>query len=110
MSIVLTEKAANEVRRAMDEMKAEDGSMLRVSVTGGGCSGFQYSLTFDNAYDENADTKLDFHGVPVVVDRKSALYLEGAELDYIDGIEQRGFTFRNPNAVKSCGCGQSFQA
>ena len=110
MSIVLTEKAANEVRRAMDEIKAEDGSMLRVSVTGGGCSGFQYSLTFDNAYDDKADTKLDFHGVPVVVDRKSALYLDGAELDYIDGIEQRGFTFRNPNAVKSCGCGQSFQA
>lgn len=110
MSIVLTEKAAGEVRRAMDEMKADDGAMLRVSVTGGGCSGFQYSLTFDKDYDEKSDTKLDFHGVPVVVDRKSALYLEGAELDYIDGIEQRGFTFRNPNAVKSCGCGQSFQA
>jgi iron-sulfur cluster assembly protein len=110
MSIVLTEKAANEVRRAMGEMKAEDGSMLRVSVVGGGCSGFQYSLTFDREFDENTDTKLDFHGVPVVVDRKSALYLEGAELDYIDGIEQRGFTFRNPNAAKTCGCGHSFQA
>lgn len=110
MSIMLTEKAANEVRRAMDEMKAEEGSMLRVAVVGGGCSGFQYSLTFDNNYDEKSDTKLDFHGVPVVVDRKSALYLEGSELDYIDGIEQRGFTFRNPNAVKTCGCGHSFQA
>jgi iron-sulfur cluster assembly protein len=110
MSIVLTEKAAGEVRRAMDEMKAEEGSVLRVSVVGGGCSGFQYSLTFDNNYDEKTDTKLDFHGVPVVVDRKSALYLEGSELDYIDGIEQRGFTFRNPNAVKTCGCGHSFQA
>src|SRR5688572_30569613 len=101
MSIVLTEKAASEVRRAMDEMKAEEGAMLRVSVVGGGCSGFQYSLTFDNAFDEKSDTKLDFHGVPVVVDRKSALYLEGSELDYVDGIEQRGFTFRNPNAVKT---------
>jgi iron-sulfur cluster assembly protein len=110
MSIVLTEKAANEVRRAMDEMKAEEGSMLRVAVVGGGCSGFQYSLTFDNNFDEKTDTKLDFHGVPVVVDRKSALYLEGSELDYVDGIEQRGFTFRNPNAVKTCGCGHSFQA
>jgi iron-sulfur cluster assembly protein len=94
----------------MDEMKAEEGSMLRVAVVGGGCSGFQYSLTFDNNFDEKTDTKLDFHGVPVVVDRKSALYLEGSELDYIDGIEQRGFTFRNPNAVKTCGCGHSFQA
>jgi iron-sulfur cluster assembly protein len=110
MSIVLTEKAANEVRRAMDEMKAEEGAMLRVAVVGGGCSGFQYSLTFDKSFDEKSDTKLDFHGVPVVVDRKSALYLEGSELDYVDGIEQRGFTFRNPNAVKTCGCGHSFQA
>jgi iron-sulfur cluster assembly protein len=110
MSIVLTEKAAHEVKRAMDEMKAEDGAMLRVAVVGGGCSGFQYSLTFDNSFDEKTDTKLDFHGVPVVVDRKSALYLDGAELDYVDGIEQRGFTFRNPNAVKTCGCGHSFQA
>jgi iron-sulfur cluster assembly protein len=110
MSIVLTEKAANEVKRAMDEMKAEEGAMLRVSVVGGGCSGFQYSLTFDNAFDDKSDTKLDFHGVPVVVDRKSALYLEGAELDYVEGIDQRGFTFKNPNAVKTCGCGHSFQA
>ncbi|MCA9238284.1 MAG: iron-sulfur cluster assembly accessory protein [Planctomycetales bacterium] len=110
MSVVLTEKAASEVKRIMADQKLEDGTVLRVGVAGGGCSGFSYSLGFDKAYDEKADSKFDFHGVPVVVDKKSALYLDGTTVDFHEGIDRRGFTFDNPNAVKSCGCGSSFQA
>lgn len=110
MAIVLTEKAAQEVRRIMDDQKLEPGTLLRVGVTGGGCSGFSYALGFDQQYDDKADAKYDFHGVPVVVDKKSALFLDGATVDFYDGIEKRGFTFDNPNAVKTCGCGSSFQA
>jgi iron-sulfur cluster assembly protein len=110
MSVVLTERAAEEVKRIIEQQKLEEGSFLRVGVTGGGCSGFSYSLGFDNEYDEKADSKVDLHGVQVVVDKKSALYLDGTKVDFYDGIEKRGFTFENPNAVKSCGCGSSFQA
>jgi len=110
MVVNLTEKAAKEVKRIMEEQKLEEGTVLRVGVTGGGCSGFSYALGFDKAYDENDDTKASLHGVDVVIDRKSALYLEGTTLDFYDGLEKRGFTFENPNAVKSCGCGSSFQA
>ena len=77
---------------------------------GGGCSGFSYALGFDKTYDAAVDSKYDYHGVPVVVDKKSALYLDGTTVDFYDGIEKRGFTFDNPNAVKTCGCGSSFQA
>ena len=112
MPIVLTEKAASEVKRILDEQKdqIEEGSALRLRVVGGGCSGFQYSLNFDNQFDEKADSRYDLHGVKVVVDKKSNLYLDGTTIDFHDSIEQRGFAFNNPNAVRTCGCGSSFQA
>src|SRR5262245_52720824 len=110
MSIVLTEKAANEVKRIIGDQKLEPSTLLRVGVTGGGCSGFSYALGFDQKFDETVDARYEYHGVPVVVDKKSALYLDGTTVDFYDGIERRGFTFDNPNAVKSCGCGSSFQA
>ncbi len=110
MSILLTERAATEVKRIMDDQKMEEGTVLRVGVRGGGCSGFSYALGFDNTYDDKADTKYECHGVDVIVDRKSALYLDGTTVDFYEGLEKRGFTFENPNAVKSCGCGSSFQA
>lgn len=110
MSVNLTERAATEVKRILDEQKLGDNALLRVGVTGGGCSGFSYSLGFDKAFDEKSDSKYDFHGVDVVVDKKSALYLDGTTVDFFDGLEKRGFTFDNPNAVKTCGCGSSFQA
>lgn len=110
MAITLTERAASEVKRIMDEQKLDDGTVLRIGVTGGGCSGFSYALGFDTSVDEAADAKSSQHGVDVVVDRKSSLYLDGTTLDFYDGLEKRGFTFDNPNAVKSCGCGSSFQA
>ncbi|MEC9092428.1 MAG: iron-sulfur cluster assembly accessory protein [Planctomycetota bacterium] len=110
MSLLLTEKAANEIRRAMEEQNPGQDVMLRVGVKGGGCSGFQYALDFDDKSDDEADLKIEQHGVTVVVDKKCLLYLEGTTLDYYESIENRGFTFDNPNVTKSCGCGSSFQA
>ena len=110
MGIVLTEDAAKEVKRIIEDQKLEEGTVLRVGVTGGGCSGFSYALGFDKSYDEKVDSKIQYHGIDVVVDKKSALYLDGTTVDFYSGIDKRGFTFDNPNAVKSCGCGSSFQA
>jgi iron-sulfur cluster assembly protein len=110
MAVSLTERAAQEVKKIIEDQKMESSTLLRVGVAGGGCSGFQYSLGFDQKYDEKADSKFDCHGVSLVVDKKSALYLDGTTVDFYEGLEKRGFTFENPNAVKSCGCGSSFQA
>ena len=111
MAIELTERAAEEVKKIMDEQKLEEGTVLRIGVTGGGCSGFSYSLGFDTKFDDEKDSKYDLHGVTVVVDKKSALFLDGTTIDFFeDGLYKRGFTFDNPNAVKTCGCGSSFQA
>jgi len=110
MGILLTEKAASEVKRILEEQKAEEGTSLRVGVAGGGCSGLSYRLMLDKSFDEKVDSKVEIHGVQVVVDKKSALFLDEVTVDFYDGIEKRGFVFNNPNAVKSCGCGSSFQA
>lgn len=109
MSVVLTEKAAGEVKRVKDEQKFEDGIFLRVGAMAGGCSGYSYKLEFDKEYDAEKDDEYDYHGVKVVVDKKSALLLEGTTIDWYEGLDQRGFKFDNPNVVKSCGCGSSFQ-
>jgi iron-sulfur cluster assembly accessory protein len=108
MTIKLTEAAAAEAKKAMED--GLDESYLRVGVRGGGCSGFEYSLTIDTEYDKQKDSLSHQHGVDVVVDKKSDLYLDGTTLDYYTDISKRGFVFDNPNAVKSCGCGSSFQA
>ena len=108
MGITLTPRAAEEVQKARVSLKVEDGSFLRIGVKGGSCAGFDYAMTFDKTFDENADTKYDCHGVEVVVDKKSALYLEGMSVDWHETIEKRGFRFDNPNATKTCGCGNSF--
>jgi len=110
MSVMLTEKAALEVKKIIADQKLDPATVLRVGVAGGGCSGFQYSLGFDTAWDPKVDTKSEQHGVPVVVDKKSDLFLDGTTLDFHEAIDKRGFTFNNPNAKKSCGCGSSFQA
>lgn len=108
MAVMLSEKAANEVKKIMVEQKLDPSHVLRVGVAGGGCSGFSYSLGFDNKIDEAADMKFDCHGVTMVVDKKSELFLDGTTVDFYEGLDKRGFTFDNPNAVKSCGCGSSF--
>ena len=110
MGITLSEKAATEVKKVLQEQNQPETTLLRIRVVGGGCSGFSYDLRFDTDFDEKADSKYEHHGVTVVVDKKSALYLDGITVDYYEGLEKRGFTFDNPNAVKTCGCGSSFQA
>lgn len=173
MAVTLTEKAAQEVKRAIvDNKLSENETVLRLGVVGGGCSGFNYSFGFDksieshvqeavgktlpedkpdsewdwgglaefaaarlkvevtpdelkelgrekvaetlvergSAADKKHNSRYDCHGVTLIVDRKSALYLDGTTVDFYDGLEKRGFVFDNPNAVKSCGCGSSFQA
>lgn len=110
MPVTVTEKAAKEVQRVIGEQKLPTETLLRVGVVGGGCSGFQYSLGFDTAVDPAKDHIVEQHGIKVAVDKKSELFLDGTVLDFYDGLEKRGFTFNNPNAVKSCGCGSSFSA
>ena len=109
MAVKLTEAAAKEIQRVMDEQNF-DGKVLRVGIVAGGCSGFQYSLTFDDGYNEAKDHMTEQHGVKMVVDKRSDLHLDGTTLDFYTGLEKRGFTFENPNVVKSCGCGSSFSA
>lgn len=110
MSVTITETAAREIKRVISEQNMEPGTVLRIGVVGGGCSGFQYSLGFDKNTDAAKDHIAEQHGVPVAVDKKSLLFLDGTTVDFYEGLERRGFTFDNPNAVKSCGCGSSFSA
>ncbi len=112
--ITVTEKAAAEVKRHIADMESrneiEPGSKLylRVRVQGGGCSGFQNKLDLDAKYDEKTDHKLEFHGIEVVVDKRSMLYLAGAVVDFHDDLNKRGFTISNPQAKSTCGCGSSY--
>ena len=110
MAITLTENAAQEIKRIITEQSLPENVALRLGVDGGGCSGFEYRLGFEDTVDEQQDSVRELHGIRVAVDRKSALYLDGTEIDFYEGLEKRGFTFNNPNAVKSCGCGSSFSA
>ena len=105
--IAITTRAADEVRRIISEQKLPDATALRVGVKGGGCSGFSYTLGFDDQMSE-VDQITDLEGIKVVCDPKSFLYLNGTEIDFEDNLMGRGFKFGNPNASKSCGCGESF--
>lgn len=93
------------IRLMEDEQK--DGLFIRVGVQGGGCSGLMYQLTFDNQQQE-VDMSFENNGVKVVVDKKSYLYLVGTTLDFSGGLNGKGFVFQNPNADRTCGCGESF--
>ena len=104
--LVFTDSAANKVRELLDE-ENNDSLKLRVYVAGGGCSGFQYGFTFDDNV-EDGDTAMEKTGVTLLVDPMSVQYLEGAEIDYVEGIEGAQFVIRNPNATTTCGCGSSF--
>jgi len=106
--LTLTERATDHVRRLLErDGKSTGVAGLRVKVAGGGCSGMQYVLTFDDAAAEG-DLVLEFHGIRVFVDGKSKLFLNGTQIDYDDGLMGQGFRFSNPNAKGSCGCGESF--
>ena len=107
--IELTEKAVNEIGRIIAEQHPEsDGVGLRVGVKGGGCSGLSYTLDFDT--ERAGDKVIESDGVHIYCDPKSFIYLNGTTLDFDDGRMGRGFKFRNPNAKRSCGCGESFSA
>jgi len=106
MIIKLTETAAAEAKKYIED---NEEKYLRIGVSGGGCSGFEYNLQVSSDYNDEQDTLSTQHEVDVIVDKKSALFLEGTTLDYYNDISKRGFVFENPNTVKSCGCGNSFQ-
>ncbi|MCY3561287.1 MAG: iron-sulfur cluster assembly accessory protein [bacterium] len=104
--ITLTPAAASKVGELLTQ-EGEDGLALRVAVRPGGCSGFSYEMYFDTEVDDN-DKSANFEGVAVVVDASSAMLLQGATLDYSDSLQNAGFSIDNPNAQRTCGCGQSF--
>jgi iron-sulfur cluster assembly protein len=107
-TLTLTERAAVKVRALMAQEPAGEAEVLRVAIRGGGCGGFEYALGFDRGAAEG-DDEAEFHGVRVVVDPASAVYLKGATVDFVESLQESGFKIDNPNASGSCGCGHSFQ-
>ena len=104
--ITLTSEAASKVGELLTQ-EGEEGLALRVAVRPGGCSGFSYEMYFDTEVNDN-DQSAKFDGVDVIVDQSSAMLLQGATLDYSDSLQNAGFSIDNPNAQRTCGCGQSF--
>jgi len=110
MAIILTETAAREIGTIIQQQELnKDNIRLRVGVKGGGCSGFSYVLDLTENQ-KDSDELFEQHGIRVVCDPKSLLYLNGTTIDFKDEIMGRGFVFQNPNATSSCGCGSSFSA
>lgn len=106
--LIFTDAAAVKVKGLIEE-ESNPNLMLRVFISGGGCSGFQYGFTFDENLEEG-DTMVENGGVRLLIDPMSYQYLVGAEIDYTEGLEGAQFVIRNPNAVTTCGCGSSFSA
>ncbi|MTI88475.1 MAG: iron-sulfur cluster assembly accessory protein [Balneolaceae bacterium] len=104
--VTLTQRAARQVEKIKENEDLDENLYLRVAVDGGGCSGLSYKLGLDYRTDE--DEIFENFGVEVIVSPKHLMYLEGIQIDYPDGLDARGFTFDNPNAVENCGCGTSF--
>jgi iron-sulfur cluster assembly protein len=108
--IEVTTEAAQQIQAVLEEEGKAGTHGLRMKVIGGGCSGLQYQLSFDDAVRE-IDTEIEIDGgVRIIVDEKSALYLVGTRLDFVDSLQESGFKIENPNASNTCGCGQSFAA
>lgn len=109
MSITISDRAAERIQRIREEQHIASDTPLRVSVVSGGCSGLTYDLDFDST-DKSSDGDKTFedHGIKIVVDTRSFLYLAGTKLDYSEGLSGQGFHFHNPNASRSCSCGESF--
>ena len=105
--INLSERARDKVREIQKAENLEKQG-LRVRVIGGGCSGFTYDLFFDDEINQDVDEVFDAHGIPVYIDMMSLTYLEGTEIDYVEGLYGAGFKFNNPAAKSTCGCGSSF--
>ena len=105
--ITVTENAQMHAINLIKEENRPEGTFIRVGVDGGGCSGLTYKLEFDHLI-KDGDQQFEDKGVKIVVDRKSFLYLVGTELEYTGGLNGKGFVFNNPNASRTCGCGESF--
>lgn len=111
MAISLSETAAKEIKDIIKQQELnQDGTRLRVGVKGGGCSGFSYMLDLTEETKGESDEEMESHGVKILCDMKSYLYLNGTEIDFKDEVMGRGFVFKNPNATSTCGCGSSFNA
>ena len=112
MAITITEKAAGEVKRIISEQQqggnAPEKIYLRMRVVGGGCSGFQHKLDLDPQVNPKLDDVSEQHGVPVVIDKRSQMYLNEVTVDFHDDLNRRGFSITNPGAKSTCGCGSSF--
>ena len=105
--ITITEKAKGKIDDLIQSGEMDASYFLRVSVEGGGCSGLSYKLDFDNE-EKKGDQFFEDRGIRIALDMKSFLYLAGTELDFTDGLNGKGFNFHNPNASRTCGCGESF--
>lgn len=105
--ITVSEAAKEHAIKLMKDENRPEGTFIRVGVEGGGCSGLSYMLEFDNNL-KDGDQSFEDKGIKIVVDRKSFLYLVGTELEYSGGLNGKGFVFKNPNASRTCGCGESF--
>jgi iron-sulfur cluster insertion protein len=106
--VVISERAAAEVKRIVAEQNLQEKLYLRLRVVGGGCSGFQNKLDLDPQVNEKLDETFHVHGVDVVIDKRSLLYISGATVDFHDDLNKRGFSITNPTAKSTCGCGSSF--
>lgn len=104
--IELTNRAAEKVKALQNEMEGGEEKLLRIFVESGGCSGFQYGMSFDDK--KEGDTLLESQGVRFLMDEASLSYMDGSEIDFDDGLQGKGFEIRNPNAQSTCGCGKSF--
>lgn len=105
--VTVTDKAKSKVEQLIKDNGLDSTYFLRVSVQGGGCSGLSYKMDFDNE-EKSGDQFFEDQGVRLALDMKSFLYLAGTELDFTDGLNGKGFNFNNPNATRTCGCGESF--
>lgn len=102
----ITDKAQDQIKKIFSSDETYQGKGLRLGVIGGGCSGLSYKMEFDEKKEK--DNTFDFDGFSVYIDLKSSIYLKGVTLDFSDGLEGKGFVFKNPNASNTCGCGESF--
>ena len=109
MSITVSDRAAARIEEIRKEQQLPGDSRLRVGVVSGGCSGLTYDLDFDTGSgSDEKDRQFEDNGVKLIIDMRSFLYLSGTELDYTEGLDGRGFYFENPNATRTCSCGESF--
>lgn len=110
MSITVSNRAASKIKEIREEQHLSEDAKLRVGVVSGGCSGLTYDLNFDTEVTQALEGDQEFknNGINLIVDMRSFLYLSGTELDYTEGLEGQGFHFENPNATRTCSCGESF--